>query len=343
MNSSLFTNQDKYYVFNSILFSKAPQDTYGVGGNTKSEWQTSIAPSTAKIILRGYRRVYKQLFVGLNFNYDNKYEMQHVTGEDMEEIINSGRNANKDGATVRSELDSEYSDFESYWEKEGITQDGFEAAYENGTASKELQQTYYTTPFDGYPYGTSTKYTYSGAGINVLWDSRDNINSTYKGSYANLLFNVYPDWLGSTFESTQMYLDLRQFIPLKENNTQILAFWGLANITWGDVPYSNLPRIGGDDWYASGRGYTAGRFIGPGLLYLETEYRINIKNWFGMTAFVNVTSVMEEDRSFQYLNPAGGIGLRAKAMKKSRSNICLDYGIGADGSSGLYMRFIEAF
>ncbi len=123
----------------------------------------------------------------------------------------------------------------------------------------------------------------------------------------------------------------------------ILGFWGLANITWGDVPYSNLPRIGGDDWYASGRGYTAGRFIGPGLAYLEAEYRINIKNWFGLTTFINVTSVMEENRSFKYVNPAGGIGLRIKALKKSRANICLDYGIGADGSSGLYMRFIEAF
>ena len=343
VNSSLFTNDDQYYIFNSILLSSAPQNTYGVGGNTPEAWETSIKPSTAKIVLRGYKRVYKQLFLGLNINYDNKYYIENVTAADMQELIDQGRSSGKEASAVQQELNAEFGNFDSYWNEQGISQDGFQGDYQNDRSSKELQKTYYSTPFDEYSFGTTGSYVYSGLGINVLWDSRDNINSSYKGSYINFLFNTYPEWFGSTYESTQMYLDVRKFFPLKKNNTMILGIWGLANITWGDVPYSNLPRIGGDDWYASGRGYTAGRFIGPGLAYLEAEYRINIKNWFGLTTFINVTSVMEENRSFKYVNPAGGIGFRIKALKKSRANICLDYGIGADGSSGLYMRFIEAF
>ena len=343
VNSSLFTNDDQYYIFNSILLSSAPQNTYGVGGNTLDAWETSIKPATAKVVLRGYKRVYKQLFLGLNINYDNKYKIENVTGKDMQAIIDQGRASGKEANLVQQELNREFGDFSSYWNEQGISQDGFQDSYQNNMSSEELQKTYYSTPFDQYLFGTTGSYVYSGLGINALWDSRDNINSSYKGSYINFLLNTYPEWFGSTYESTQMYLDVRKFFPLKKNNTMILGFWGLANITWGEVPYSNLPRIGGDDWYASGRGYTAGRFIGPGLAYLEAEYRINIKNWFGLTTFLNATSVMEENRSFKYVNPAGGIGFRIKALKKSRANICLDYGIGADGSSGLYMRFIEAF
>ncbi len=62
-----------------------------------------------------------------------------------------------------------------------------------------------------------------------------------------------------------------------------------------------------------------------------------------MTAFLNAHMVSEENGGMKYVNPAGGIGLRIKAIKKSRTNICLDFGVGKDGSTGFYMRFIEAF
>ena len=105
----------------------------------------------------------------------------------------------------------------------------------------------------------------------------------------------------------------------------------------------NLPRIGGDDWFSSGRGYTAGSYAGEKLLYLEAEYRVNIYKWFGMTAFANAHTVTEPEGGFEYINPGAGLGFRFQVIKKSRSTINFDYGVGKDGSSGLYMRFISAF
>ncbi len=150
VNSSLFTNDDQYYIFNSILLSSAPQNTYGVGGNTPEEWETSIKPSTAKIVLRGYKRVYKQLFLGLNINYDNKYNIENVTGADMQELIDQGRSSGKEASTVQQELNAEFGNFDSYWNEQGISQDGFQGDYQNDRSSKELQKTYYSTPFDDY-------------------------------------------------------------------------------------------------------------------------------------------------------------------------------------------------
>ena len=231
----------------------------------------------------------------------------------------------------------------AFWEEKNVSHDGFINDYNNNSSAAELQQKYYPTPFGYYPYGTQNKYTYSGLGVNILYDSRDNINTPLKGNYANLIINTYPEWFGSTYNSSNIYVDLRHYFGLNKNLTQTLGIWALSNLTFGDVPYTSLPRIGGDDWFASGRGYTAGRYTGGNLLYLEAEYRVNIYKWFGMTTFLNATSVTEQDGQLKYVNPGAGIGFRAQVIKASRSTINFDYGVGMDGSSGIYMRFISAF
>ncbi|AZQ64656.1 hypothetical protein EI427_20750 [Flammeovirga pectinis] len=345
INSSLYTNEEKYYIFNSITWSVSPQVTYGVGGNTQEQWSTQVSPSVFKFVLRGYKKVKKDFFVGVNFNYDQKYKLVDDSAEGMRDIINNGKNDGQTADQVQSAIDTKYGDnkYDTFWEQNNVDQNGFASDYNADKPTNELQQNYYPTPFGYHPYGTQERYIYSGIGINLLYDSRDNINTPFKGSYANLIVNTYQDWLGSTYNSTSIYADLRHYVNLNKNYTQILAFWGLANLTFGDTPYLNLPRIGGDDWYSSGRGYTAGRYLGEKLLYLEAEYRVNLYKWFGMTAFVNAHTVSELNGEFSYVNPGGGLGFRFQVIKKSRSTINFDYGVGKDGSSGAYMRFISAF
>jgi gas vesicle protein len=344
-NSSLFTKNDNYYIFNSLLWSISPQTTYGVGANTSEDWETEINPSTIKFVLRGYKKVIKNLYVGLNIHYDNKYGLEDNTADEIQDIITNGKSTNKSAQTVQNEIDEKYGKekLNPFWQ-ENIDQTGFANDYLNGTNVANLQQKYYTTPFGIEPNGTKEgESVYSGFGLNVLYDSRDNINTPYKGTYANFILNTFKDWTGSSYNSSLLYMDLRHYVKLTDNYTQILGFWGLANLTFGDVPYLNLPRIGGDDWFASGRGYTAGRYLGEKLLYLETEYRVNVYKWFGVNLFANAHTVSEKSGDFDYINPGYGVGLTFRAIKQSRSTINLDYGAGKDGSSGLYMRFISAF
>jgi len=346
VNSSIYTNNEDYYIFNSMIWSVSPQATYGVGGNTKNEWATSVEPSTIGITLRGYKKIAKNFYVGINYKLDRKYELVDQTAQKMQGVINDGRSSGQTAQEVQTTLENEFGTdrYDSFWEEYSISQDGFGNDYNNNVDAGTLQQEYFTTPFGYYPYGTTDGgYTYSGMGINALYDSRDNINTPYQGSYANLIVNLYPEWLGSSTESSQIYMDLRHYFKLKPNATQILAVWALANLTFGETPYVSLPRIGGDDWFASGRGYTAGRYVGEKLLYFEAEYRMNVYKWFGINLFANATTVSELEGGFEYLNPGYGIGFTLRAIKKSRSTINLDLGRGKDGSSGVYMRFISAF
>ncbi|MGB0838037.1 MAG: hypothetical protein ACPGRE_08050 [Flavobacteriaceae bacterium] len=346
VNSSLYTADEDYYVFNSVIWSVSPQVTYGVGGNTSNDWATEITPSTFSFVLRGYKKFAKNFYVGLNYRLDYKYNLEDNSAMAMQNIISDGRSQGQSASAVQSTIESKFGvdGYDSFWEQYEISQAGFEQDYNSNSSAQELQQNYYTTPFGYYPYGTQDGgYVYSGAGLNILFDSRDNINTPYQGTYANLLVNTYPTWLGSTTNSSQMYMDLRHYFKLKENATQILAFWALANITWGDTPYISMPRIGGDDWFASGRGYTAGRYVGEELLYLEAEYRMNVYKWFGINFFANATTVSEIEGGFDYVNPGYGVGFTFRAIKASRSTINLDLGKGKDGSTGVYMRFISAF
>jgi hypothetical protein len=45
----------------------------------------------------------------------------------------------------------------------------------------------------------------------------------------------------------------------------------------------------------------------------------------------------------QKLDYGAGVGLRLKLNKSSRTNICFDYAIGSQGSSGFYMNVQEIF
>ena len=117
-----------------------------------------------------------------------------------------------------------------------------------------------------------------------------------------------------------------------------------SKLPQGETPYDSLPANGIDQLSTSARGYTARRYTGENYLYFEAEYRRNIYKWFGMTGFANVHSVTEQETDeFLYYNPGGGVGFRFKFSKQARTAISLDFGWGKQGSSGMYLRLIDAF
>jgi outer membrane protein assembly factor BamA len=203
-------------------------------------------------------------------------------------------------------------------------------------------------------YGFSNeKSTLSGLSLNGIYDTRDNINSAYKGKYAQLTFRVNPEFLGSDKNSTSLWAEYRDYFDLTKNHKNMLALWTYGSFqTSGSLPYMNLPAIGYDQYSSSGRGYTQGRIRGQSLFYTELEYRRKLfgseKNpdkW-GMAIFGNVTTATNKDAKiglFEYLDPAGGIGIRFMVNPKSRTTLCLDYAIGKYKSSGIYLGLNEFF
>ena len=191
-----------------------------------------------------------------------------------------------------------------------------------------------------YDYGTDgNAYTLIGGGITVLYDSRDNVNSPYKGFYLNANYQ----YMGGDYTFNLVNLEYRHYIQVY-NKRNIIALWGMGNFSFGDTPYDSLPANGLDPMFASGRGYISRRYTGEQYLYGEVEYRRHIYRWFGLTGFFNAHSVTQpESNDFVYVSPAGGFGMRFKFNKQSRTTLAIDFGWGKDESNGIYFRFTDAF
>ena len=127
----------------------------------------------------------------------------------------------------------------------------------------------------------------------------------------------------------------------------VLAFWCYSVFTLsGNPPYLDLTGTGMDNMNNTDRGYEQGRFIGKKMVDLEAEYRFGIsKNGLiGAVIFANAASVSElQSNQFAAIQPGVGMGLRIKFNKFSRTNACIDYGVGTRGSRGFVGNLGEVF
>lgn len=201
-------------------------------------------------------------------------------------------------------------------------------------------------------YGFSpTKYTLSGLSANFLYDTRDNTVSPYKGVYSMITLKYNPTFLGSSKSSTTLWAEARKYISLSESKERnVLGLWAYGNFQLaGNLPYMGLPALGWDQFGRSGRAYTQGRFRGQSLLYSEAEWRFPLqknKDKWGGVVFLNATSATNKDANitmFDYINLGYGVGLRYMLNEKSRTNLCLDFGVGNYGAKGFYLSVNEVF
>ena len=206
------------------------------------------------------------------------------------------------------------------------------------------------TDFTGYPYGTArgANPVSSGATINLLYDTRQNLFNPIPGSYVNVVYRHNAEFIGSDDDAQSLYIDLRRYLSLTNDpvHKNMIAFWAYywTTLTPG-TPYLSLPSIGMDPYNRSGRGIEQSRYRGNGLIYFESEYRKDITRdgLFGFVVFANINSASQPGGyHFEYLNPALGTGLRVQFNKKSDTNICIDYGV-SKGFSDLILSLGEAF
>ncbi len=206
-----------------------------------------------------------------------------------------------------------------------------------------------TNPFATYPYGTSGPYNNVGVSVDLLWESRDNPVNARSGYLLSAKYRASPRWLGSTYDWQSLYTDFRAYFGLPLPN--VLALWAYGWFSFGNTPYLDLPSIGSDPDARSGRGYIEGRHIGKSLLYAEAEYRFRIWDFIGGVVGMNVHTVAQPRQPgdapntplFQYWYPAATVGLRVLVNKPTRANGLIEFGVGLDGSYGIYLNINENF
>jgi outer membrane protein assembly factor BamA len=181
-------------------------------------------------------------------------------------------------------------------------------------------------------------------------DTRDSAINARRGWLASASYRTFvKGFLGGDSTWQELYLDGRTYRPLGTIRRQTLAFWFWADLVTGGVaPYLDLPATGMDKYGRSGRGYAEGRFRGERLIYGEVEYRATLtRNGFmGMVAFLNTTSLANRasgEQLFDNFATGAGAGFRLLLNKRSKTNLCVDFGWGRAGSRGFYLSVQEAF
>lgn len=196
-------------------------------------------------------------------------------------------------------------------------------------------------------YGPATHSVSSGFAASGLFDSRDNPITPTRGVYTAVVFRNNLRALGSDANWQSVVIDARTYIHPSAASNNVLAFWSYDWLVLGGrPPYLDLPSTSWDPYANTGRGYIQGRFRGARMVYVESEYRFGLtrNGLLGGVTFVNgQTYSAAPGTRLEAVQLGYGAGLRVKLNKRSRTNIALDYGFGAQGSHGIFVNLGEAF
>jgi outer membrane protein assembly factor BamA len=317
---SLFTEENKLFMLTDIRFNLNSQPTYGLGSNIVLSSQT-IVGDDGEISDNPYKKVPNQQMMAFNnFRFYqtvskrlNKTNFYFGVGYHLDHIW-----AIDDKQLRLDDVPPRITYHYDYQSKKGLS---------------------------------AEKYTQSGVSLNATFDSRDNVINPYEGQFAFLSFRALPEFLGSTANTTQLWLEYRNYFTLDKNRPRnLLAVWTYGwFVTSGTTGYMWLPAVGWDMFARSGRPYTQGRFRGEDVVYGEAEWRFPLqktKDRWGAVLFINSTTASNRTANiglFNYLQLGYGGGLRFMLKPDNRVNLGLDYGFGAHGAQGIFLNLNEYF
>ena len=182
-------------------------------------------------------------------------------------------------------------------------------------------------------------YNYTGIGIGVLYDHRNNPLNPSKGYYIELNALSYYDHSKSNGSLKTVMIDARYYHTFFKKLVWNINLIGAFN--QGNVPFRMMPAIGGPRFL---RGYYQGRFRDNNLMIVQQEFRYPLFWRLGIAFFTGIGQVAQEVGNFdtKHYHYNYGLGLRFVIDRKENVNVRFDYGFTED-SQGMYIVFAEAF
>ncbi len=179
----------------------------------------------------------------------------------------------------------------------------------------------------------------SAIGLVGIFDNRDNIINTYKGSLLEVSSYFYLKPLGSTFGFTYLNFLYQKFWQIKRKH--IIALQTRIRYGFGEVPFLDMSNVGNDDLL---RGYPKNRFRDINFAGTQLEYRFPLFWRFGMVTFASIGDVFNKPQELHSttVKYSVGAGLRFNVNPAERLNIRLDYGHGKEGGY-FYIIVAESF
>ncbi len=179
----------------------------------------------------------------------------------------------------------------------------------------------------------------SGIGTQLNYDTRDALFFPRNGYVLEAYLYGEGQLTGSDFAYQRLSVDASRYFPIGKNS--VVAVNAAAVLSFGDVPFHQMPVIGGTKRL---RGYFEGKYRDNNLLLLQSEWRFPLYKRFGGVIFGGLGEVTDKLSGWSLDNVRYnfGTGLRFTIDKAQHINIRADYGIGYK-SSGFYLTIGEAF
>ena len=177
-----------------------------------------------------------------------------------------------------------------------------------------------------------------GAGVSLVYDTRDNRTNPHRGIYLKINPMFRPGFMGNdyAFSTTAFRFDAYQRL----GKGTVLAEDIGANLNFGNPSWGMMAELGGTH---SMRGYYEGRYRDKHSLEATVELRQHVWKRNGIVVWVGAGTIFPKFsalRSKQIL-PNAGVGYRWEFKKNV--NVRLDYGFGKSGQSGFLFNINEAF
>lgn len=179
-----------------------------------------------------------------------------------------------------------------------------------------------------------------GAGVQFMYDSRDNVYFPWKGSYLKTSFTGFPGLRANDYKFSQVQVDYRSFMGIK--NRVVLATQILVDLSLGNTPFYMMPSFGGKD---NMRGYIDGRYRDRHSVQVQGEIRIPAFKRLIFAGFYGTGFVSDEVKKLFYVwkhNVAVGGGVRYKLFKDKNLSMRADIAFWQN-TFGFYFVFNEAF
>jgi outer membrane protein assembly factor BamA len=181
-------------------------------------------------------------------------------------------------------------------------------------------------------------YAALALGWGATWDSRDSRFAPRTGSSVEAWYLLAPGAFGDRHRFGHGSLDARRFVAL--GGRLVLGLAGHLELVHGSVPFTLLPRVGGDQYL---RGYYQGRWRDRLMYSGQAELRFAAVGRLGGVVFAGVSDVAADLQGFgtRTVRPAAGAGARFR-LTDDGVNVRLDVGVGGEGPA-VYFNLGEAF
>ncbi|MFI3247575.1 MAG: BamA/TamA family outer membrane protein [Rikenellaceae bacterium] len=199
-----------------------------------------------------------------------------------------------------------------------------------------------------YIAAMKSRYTNIGLGGLIQYDTRDDVATPNSGVLLSAIARIYGKSLGGSYNYQYFDFEYRQFQPLFKR--AILAWTARTQISYGDVPFTELPTFGSP---FDLRGFYWGQFRDKSMGYGIVEYRQMFGTQeayemgkaitkFGYVVWGGAGTLGVAPTEWGEFRYNYGVGLRAQIQPRKNFRLDIGKGVGEEGVL-VYFNMTEAF